>query len=909
MFVRPAIAVVAGASSLASAQPGHDPFRHVPVHVDSGIVTAHGRLKRDAVVFSRVVRVPDAAWVRLRFAAVTLPDHGPGARARLRLTSVADGDSTPFTAENIGQWGGCTPYFNGDAVLVEIVTPFAGEPCRIVIDEALANQPAAPTRTICGPTDDRVLSCDPRVGRYFPNSGGICTAWLITDARGCLLTAGHCGDYLDGTNRFDYTGVVEFNYPLSNAQTGIVVRSPLSDQYAIDPASIQASQAPAPAGGYGHQFGNDWAYLGCFPNSVTGLTSRQTQGAAFALAASAPALANPAQVVRATGNGTNVYPAPPPTNPIPPAWADVQKTHTGNYGGRNNTANGIQITHFVDTTGNNSGSPVFLESNQLAIGIHTNGGCDNANPPTTPNSGTAIDHVPLQNALGAPTGCCGVVTPDFIPLGDLAGDAFYSVAWGMSPEGHVVVGQSDSGASIIYEAFRWDGAGGMTGMGYLVAGSQNSSAMDAATDGSTIVGTNDLSGTIWQAFKWNAVGGMQALPPLPPPGFSNCSARACSADGSTIVGRSGSPSGEQACRWSNGVPSGLGDLAGGSFLSQANDCSANGSVIVGWSSSTGGTQAFRWTSAAGMVGLGELPGGIYHSVATAVSADGTTIVGYSDTTGGGPAREAWRWTAATGMVGLGGFPGGIAIRSAANAVSADGSVIVGYGRGSNPYDEAFIWDAVNGMRNLQTVLVTGFGLNLQGLRPERANAISGDGGTIAGGGVVIATGDGEAWVAHLTPPEPGCRPPLVLHQPVGGTYAHGETISLHAPAVRTAPLAYQWRRNGTNLVEGGRIAGSTACTLQISACVLGDTGDYDLVVTNACGAATSGIATVIVSCPADIDHNGVITPADIAVFVNTWFDSLNQGTLAGDFDGNGRVEPADVAVFITTWSAALAGGC
>src|SRR5262249_29632997 len=55
------------------------------------------------------------------------------------------------------------------------------------------------------------------------------------------------------------------------------------------------------------------------------------------------------------------------------------------------------------------------------------------------------------------------------------------------------------------------------------------------------------------------------------------------------------------------------------------------------------------------------------------------------------------------------------------------------------------------------------------------------------------------------------------------------------------------------------------------------------------------------ACPADFDCNHAIEPADIAGFVNAWFASLTQGTLAGDFDGNGAVQPADVAAFVQVW--------
>lgn len=71
---------------------------------------------------------------------------------------------------------------------------------------------------------------------------------------------------------------------------------------------------------------------------------------------------------------------------------------------------------------------------------------------------------------------------------------------------------------------------------------------------------------------------------------------------------------------------------------------------------------------------------------------------------------------------------------------------------------------------------------------------------------------------------------------------------------------------------------------------------------------SAGIVPCIV-CPPDWDGNGAIQPADVAGFVNTWFTSLQGGTLAGDFDGNCAVQPADVAAFVNAWFGALGGAC
>lgn len=62
-------------------------------------------------------------------------------------------------------------------------------------------------------------------------------------------------------------------------------------------------------------------------------------------------------------------------------------------------------------------------------------------------------------------------------------------------------------------------------------------------------------------------------------------------------------------------------------------------------------------------------------------------------------------------------------------------------------------------------------------------------------------------------------------------------------------------------------------------------------------------------CVGDLDHNGRIDPADVSLFISTWFVSLTQGTLAGDFDGNGIVQPADISLFVQVWFAGLQSGC
>lgn len=115
------------------------------------------------------------------------------------------------------------------------------------------------------------------------------------------------------------------------------------------------------------------------------------------------------------------------------------------------------------------------------------------------------------------------------------------------------------------------------------------------------------------------------------------------------------------------------------------------------------------------------------------------------------------------MVGLGDLAGGLFF-SRATAVSADGSVVVGLSNvdtGSN----AFIWDAINGMQNLQAMLVSQLGLDLTGWVLHEATGISADGLTIVGFGI-NPDGFAEAFIAVI--PSPGALGLLAVAGLCGG---------------------------------------------------------------------------------------------------------------------------------------------
>jgi hypothetical protein len=83
--------------------------------------------------------------------------------------------------------------------------------------------------------------------------------------------------------------------------------------------------------------------------------------------------------------------------------------------------------------------------------------------------------------------------------------------------------------------------------------------------------------------------------------------------------------------------------------------------------------------------------------------------------------------------------------------------------------------------------------------------------------------------------------PILTQQPRSTNVNPGTTVTLFVQATGTAPLAYQWRRDGTNL------SGATSSTLVLTHVQPAQAGSYDVTVSNAVGMATSSVAVVAVS--------------------------------------------------------------
>ena len=86
-------------------------------------------------------------------------------------------------------------------------------------------------------------------------------------------------------------------------------------------------------------------------------------------------------------------------------------------------------------------------------------------------------------------------------------------------------------------------------------------------------------------------------------------------------------------------------------------------------------------------------------------------------------------------------------------------------------------------------------------------------------------------------------PASITVNPVGQSILAGTSTTLSVAATGTAPLSYQWRKNGIN------IPGATNTVLVLSNVSAGDAGFYAAVASNAWGSETSAAANLIVLTP------------------------------------------------------------
>ncbi|MEM7167916.1 MAG: immunoglobulin domain-containing protein [Planctomycetota bacterium] len=84
------------------------------------------------------------------------------------------------------------------------------------------------------------------------------------------------------------------------------------------------------------------------------------------------------------------------------------------------------------------------------------------------------------------------------------------------------------------------------------------------------------------------------------------------------------------------------------------------------------------------------------------------------------------------------------------------------------------------------------------------------------------------------------EPVTITLDPIDTGVCVGDSFTLMVAASGTMPLSFQWRRDGIDILS------ATSTSLTVANAQLLDAGNYDVVVTNPCGAVTSAVAVVTV---------------------------------------------------------------
>ena len=151
-------------------------------------------------------------------------------------------------------------------------------------------------------------------------------------------------------------------------------------------------------------------------------------------------------------------------------------------------------------------------------------------------------------------------------------------------------------------------------------------------------------------------------------------------------------------------------------------------------------------------------------------------------------------------------------------------------------------------------------------------------------------------------------PPVIDRQPRDVNAPAGGDTSFTVAATG-GELAYQWRKNRVEIEESPHFVGVTSNALTIVAVTADDAGEYDVVVSNHCGAiqSVSASLTVATACQADLfpvgSGDGVVGPGDLGQLLASWgpcrapcpADLFPVGA------GDGTVGPGDLGQLHSQW--------
>jgi hypothetical protein len=174
----------------------------------------------------------------------------------------------------------------------------------------------------------------------------------------------------------------------------------------------------------------------------------------------------------------------------------------------------------------------------------------------------------------------------------------------------------------------------------------------------------------------------------------------------------------------------------------------------------------------------------------------------------------------------------------------------------NVYVTGYSGIGINWFSNYATIAYSSAGVPLwtnrcggPGNSYNRARALVADsrGNVYVTGGLVGSGGSLDFTTIKYAGVPPAA--PVIMSHPSDRTNITGTTATFTMAATGDAPLKYQWRKGGANLLNDSRISGVTTTNLVIANIQPSDAGDYSVIVTNFAGSVTSLVAQLTVISP------------------------------------------------------------
>ncbi|HUU96357.1 MAG TPA: immunoglobulin domain-containing protein [Phycisphaerae bacterium] len=155
----------------------------------------------------------------------------------------------------------------------------------------------------------------------------------------------------------------------------------------------------------------------------------------------------------------------------------------------------------------------------------------------------------------------------------------------------------------------------------------------------------------------------------------------------------------------------------------------------------------------------------------------------------------------------------------------------------------------------------------------------------------------------------------VAESPIFSSHPSDQTVDIGDPVFFRASVEehgfteqYQWRKDGADLTDDGRIFGSRTPMLLITSVEIGDAGEYDCVVTyaeNGCSRPSDAATLTVIpsECPGDVDGDGDTDHSDLGELLAAWctHEGDPDWNPDADLDGDGHVGHGDLGIVLADW--------